>query len=148
MKLPLYFLTALLYFWVPVLAAGPRIFFSLDPLSKRAFLLCLAIFYPLAAGMEYVYLYFDIWTFSEKIDPLLGLRVYGAPIEEFVYWFGAVPFALIVYLSFCRLFGREDGRFRPWSPAREWVPAGPRPVRPFGRAERTEEKERVSVFER
>lgn len=102
--MPLYFLTAVLYFWLPIAILAPLTLPRLDETSRRAFWLTLALFYPLAAGMEYVYLYFDVWTFSEKIDPLLGVRVYGAPIEEFVWWFGAVPFAMLVYFAFCRVF--------------------------------------------
>ena len=60
-------------------------------------------------GMEYLYLKFDVWSFSEEIDPLIGIWFGSAPIEEYVYWFGATPFCLAVYLSYKRLFERGKG---------------------------------------
>lgn len=143
--MPLYFLSAIAYFWIPVLFLAPRVLPKLDPVSRRAFWLCLAIFYPLAAGMEYVYLHYDIWTFSERVDPLLGLRIYGAPIEEFVYWFGAVPFALLVYMSFCRVFPVE--RTPAYSGRRQGRKKRPLIALPARRT-RPREVERVPLFER
>lgn len=137
--MPLYFITAVLYFWLPIAVLAPLLLPSLDPLSRRAFWLTLAVFYPLAAGMEYVYLYCDVWTFSEKIDPLLGLRFYGAPVEEFVWWFGAVPFAMLVYFAFCRLFPET-----PEDRARRVHGRRPRPVPPRERR-REEENPLVRV---
>lgn len=97
--MPLYFISTLLYFWVPVLLMARWTWPRLDSLDKKAFWRTLAIFYGLALVMEYVYLYYDVWTFSEDFDPLLGLRVFNAPIEEFCFWFGATPFVLLLYLG-------------------------------------------------
>ena len=54
--------------------------------------------------MEYFYIKFDVWSFSQKTDPLIGIWFWKVPIEEFVYWFGATPFCLAIYLSYKRLF--------------------------------------------
>lgn len=107
MKLPLYFISVFSYFWIPVLIMGALLYPKQGRLTKKAFWLTLAIFYPLATGMEYVYLHLDIWTFSEEFDRLLGLSIFGAPVEEFVFWFGAPPFVLMTYFGFDRLFKRR-----------------------------------------
>ncbi|MFA6030344.1 MAG: lycopene cyclase domain-containing protein [Elusimicrobiota bacterium] len=106
MRLPLYFLSTLLYFWLPAAALAWKVYPGLDRLSRRAFWLTLAVFVPLTAAMEFVCLRLDVWTFSEAKDPLLGLRIFGAPVEEFLFWFGAQPFVLFSYLAFRRRFGR------------------------------------------
>jgi hypothetical protein len=56
--------------------------------------------------MEYVYLSLDVWTFSEEVDPLLGINILGVPIEEFVFWWGASPLFIFVYLGYERLLKR------------------------------------------
>jgi hypothetical protein len=119
--MPIYFLSTLVYFWGPVALMARLLWPGLDPLTRKAFLITLVLFNSLAFGMEYVYLYFDVWTFSEKVDPLLGLRIFNAPVEEFCFWFGATPFALLLYLWLDRLMPRtappKAVRARP-SPAR------------------------------
>src|SRR5271169_2218176 len=102
--MPLYFISTLVYFWIPVLVMGPLVLPKQDARLQKAFWLVLVILYPLTSLTEFIYLYFDIWTFSEKVDPLLGPRVFGAPIEEFVFYFGAVPFAMFVYMIFRGIF--------------------------------------------
>lgn len=104
MKLPLYFLSVVLYFWVPVLVMASWLLPKKDRLDKTAFWLTLAIFLPMATVMEYVYLWLDIWSFSEHFDRLLGPRFWGAPLEEFVFWYGAPPFVLLTYWALCKAF--------------------------------------------
>lgn len=104
MKLPLYFLSVVAYFWVPVLVMGPSLLRGKDRLDRRAFWLTLLVFLPLATAMEYVYLWLDIWTFSEHFDRLLGIWFGGAPLEEFVFWYGAPPFVLLTYWALCKVF--------------------------------------------
>lgn len=104
--MPRYFLSTILYFWIPVTVLGFILRTKLDPLTKKAFWITMAVLSPMTFVMEYVYLWADIWTFSEAMDPLLGIRIWGAPIEEFSFWFGAAPFILLVYLSWDRLLKR------------------------------------------
>lgn len=80
---------------------------KLGSVNVKSIWITLAIVCPLAFGMEYVYLGLNIWTFSEAMDPLLGIRIWGAPIEEFSFWFGGAPFFILVYLSFDWLLRRR-----------------------------------------
>lgn len=108
--MPLYFISTLICFWIPAILMGLVFFPKQDDLSRKAFWLTLAIYIPLSTAMEYLCLYLDIWSFSEKKDPLLGLRIFGAPIEEFSFWFGAQPFFLFSYMGFDWLFKRMDAK--------------------------------------
>ncbi|MCB4757030.1 MAG: hypothetical protein LHV69_08420 [Elusimicrobia bacterium] len=97
--MPRYFISTLVYFWIPVLALGFFLRHRLDPLTKKAFWITLLIMLPVTTLMEYVYLWTDIWSFSEEMDPLLGIWIFGAPIEEFSFWYGGPPFMLLTYLT-------------------------------------------------
>lgn len=105
--IPLYFLSTLAYFWLPVAIMAWRIYPRQDRLGRKAFWLALAVVLPMTMVMELVYLKLQIWSFSEAMDPLLGLRIHGIPVEEFSFWFGAPPFILLAYMSFDRVLGRE-----------------------------------------
>ncbi|MFA6092253.1 MAG: lycopene cyclase domain-containing protein [Elusimicrobiota bacterium] len=105
--MPLYFLSTLAYFWIPALVLGFWLYPLQDRLSRKAFWLALACILPMTAVMEYVYLYCGIWGFSQAKDPLLGIWIFGAPIEEFMFWFGAPPFILLAYWGFVRLLGKK-----------------------------------------
>lgn len=102
--MPRYFLLTIFVFWIPVLILGYAMKGKLAPDMKKALWITFAIMVPVTIAMEYVYLWTGIWTFSEELDPLLGIWIGPAPIEEFSFWFGGVPFMLLTYLSFCRIF--------------------------------------------
>jgi lycopene cyclase domain-containing protein len=105
--MPVYLITYSVLFWVPALLF---IFFMLrtyDAGLRRAFWAACAAMAAASVVMEYLFLKFDVWFFSEKIDRLLGVWIGAAPVEEFVFWFGATPFCLAVYLSYCRLFKKH-----------------------------------------
>ncbi|MDE2290726.1 MAG: lycopene cyclase domain-containing protein [Elusimicrobia bacterium] len=106
MRLPLYFLSTLAYFWVPSAVLAAREWPRLTDARREAFGAALAVIWPMSVVMEYVYLHFQIWTFSERLDPLLGPRIHGAPIEEFCFWLGAPVFILLVYCAWRR--GRRE----------------------------------------
>ena len=105
--MPWYLLSVLIYFWLPILILGIFLLPRQEPKTLTALALSILIFWPLTAAMEYLCLYLDIWTFSEKMDPLVGLRFFGAPIEEFLFWFGAQPFVLLLYLAFDKRFSSQ-----------------------------------------
>lgn len=107
MRLPLYFISTVVLFWLPSLVLGAAILKRLDPLTRKAFWLTLAIFWPVSLGMEYAYLWAKVYTFSEAKDPLLGIWLFGAPIEEFSYWWGAILLILLLYLGFDIFFKRK-----------------------------------------
>jgi uncharacterized membrane protein YqaE (UPF0057 family) len=99
--MPRYFLLYLVAFWVPNLALTPLVLRFARGGTRKAFWLNLLLFcWPAAIAMEYLYLKFDVWTFSEAWDPLLGWRVFGAPVEEFVFWFGAPWIIMLMYVAF------------------------------------------------
>jgi hypothetical protein len=62
-----------------------------------------AIFIVLSTVWEYLGLALNIWDFSEDHHKLVGLNIFGAPIEEFVFWYGATPFVLLIYLYYEKL---------------------------------------------
>ena len=96
--MPIYFWTVVLLFWVPGVALIWGRWKSLTRTQRFAFWTTVGLMTVVSGLMEYVYLKADIWNFSQAVDPLLGIRIFGAPIEEFVYWFGATPFVLGIYL--------------------------------------------------
>ena len=105
--MPLYFLSTLIYFWIPILVMALCLWRHQDRLTRKAFWFTLAVFTLLTGAMEYVCLHLDIWSFSEELDPLLGLHIFGAPVEEFMFWFGGAPFVLFIYIGFDRKFRRR-----------------------------------------
>ena len=106
--MPVYFITYTVLFWIPAAVLGFFLFKKAPPALKRSFWAAVALIAVTTTVMEYVYLGFDVWSFSQKTDKLLGIWFGPAPIEEFVFWFGAPPFCLAVYLSFCRIFGGKN----------------------------------------
>lgn len=99
--MPRYFILYLIGFWVPILLLMLILWPRLDKYTRKALWFTLLFFcFPSAIVMEYVYLWADVWTFSEAWDPLLGWRIFGAPVEEFVFWFGAPWLIMLFYLSF------------------------------------------------
>ena len=95
--MPVYFLTCVFLFWIPGLALLTGFWRGLSPARRRAFMITWALMGAQTFAMEYVYLWADIWSFSQAHDPLLGLDMLGAPIEEFAFWFGATLFVLTLY---------------------------------------------------
>lgn len=96
--MPRYLLTVILIFWVPSLILYLFLRNKISPLKKKAFWLNLLLWLPITFAAEYLYLWADIWNFSEDFDPLTGITIFGAPIEEFVFWFGAPVFFSLLYL--------------------------------------------------
>jgi len=103
--MPRYFIITVLVFWLPVLGLSFATWPRLSPPEKKAFWFSILVLTPATFGMEYVYIWTKIWTFSEALDPLLGIRLWGVPLEEFSFWFGASPFILLVYLTARRRVG-------------------------------------------
>lgn len=100
--MPVYLITYTLLFWVPALLF---IFFFLPRQGaglRKSFWAASAAMAAVSMVMEYLFLKFDVWFFSQKMDRLLGLWIGSAPVEEFVFWFGATPFCLALYLMYSR----------------------------------------------
>lgn len=105
--MPVYFITYSILFWVPALL----FIFLLLPRQaaglRKSFWAASAAMAAVSMAMEYLFLKFDVWFFSEKIDRLLGLWIGSAPVEEFVFWFGATPFCLALYLTYSRILKKN-----------------------------------------
>jgi len=96
--MPRYFLTVVFIFWIPSIFLFLFLRNRLSPLKRKAFWFNLLFWFPVTFAAEYLYLWADIWNFSEQVDPLIGLTIFGAPIEEFFFWFGAPVFFSLLYL--------------------------------------------------
>ncbi len=106
--MPRYFIMTVIAFWIPVAVLSIFLRNHLTPQTKKALWITILVMIPVSFLMEYVYLWADIWDFSEEMDPLLGIRLWGAPIEEFSFWFGGTPFVLLTYLAIDRLTGNKN----------------------------------------
>ncbi|OGR41852.1 MAG: hypothetical protein A2X35_11105 [Elusimicrobia bacterium GWA2_61_42] len=105
--MPVYLITYSILFWVPALLFVLFLLKTFDVSLRRSFWATSGAMAVVLVGMEYLFLKFDVWFFSEKIDPLVGLWIGSAPVEEFVFWFGATPFCLAVYLGYCKLLKKN-----------------------------------------
>ncbi len=106
--MPRYFIMTVVAFWIPITIMSLFLMNRLTPLTKKSLWTTILVMIPVSFGMEYVYLWTDIWNFSEEMDPLLGIRIFGAPIEEFSFWFGGTPFVLLTYLTINRFTGSKS----------------------------------------
>ncbi len=61
----------------------------------------------IASFFEYAALGMNIWFFPDH-SRLLGIAFFGAPLEEFMFWWGATCFSLLVYLYYNKLQRRSD----------------------------------------
>ncbi len=105
--MPLYFIIYTVLFWVPVTLFLVFFYGKLNPETRKAFWLTTGIMAAVSVVMEYLFLKFDVWFFSQKIDRLLGFWIGSAPVEEFVFWFGATPFCLALYLTYRRFLEKN-----------------------------------------
>ncbi len=105
--MPRYFIMTVIAFWIPVTVMGLFMKNKMAPLTKKALWTTILIMLPVTFAVEYLYLRTDIWTFSQEMDPLLGIEIFGAPIEEFSFWFGGTPFILLTYLTLAWLLDKK-----------------------------------------
>ena len=113
-----YAVSTVFLFWVPVVVMfiGNRAWLIrrnlLLPLLSAATVLAVVAVY-----FEYAALGIGVWNFSEEHHLLLRtifknpgfpFAIYGAPVEEFMFWFGATPFCILLYCSFWRLIKPEE----------------------------------------
>jgi lycopene cyclase domain-containing protein len=95
-------------FWIPSILLYLFLQRWMGAVFRKAFWITSAIIALVTFGFEYVALAMDIWNFSEHIHKLWGINVIGVPVEEFIFWFGATPVCLLVYLYYYRLFKGQD----------------------------------------
>lgn len=105
--MPVYLITYSILFWVPAVIFALFFLKMFDPALRKSFWTTSGVMAVVLVGMEYVFLKFDVWFFSEKIDHLVGLWIGKAPVEEFVFWFGATPFCLAVYLCYSKFLKKN-----------------------------------------
>ncbi len=107
--MPRYLVADICIFWLPslILYIGLVMLRKINHDRIKSFWINLCIWLPVTFVCEYVYLKLDFWNFSEQIDPLVGIYLWGAPIEEFVFWFGAPVFFMLVYLFLNKLLPKR-----------------------------------------
>ncbi|MBD3343617.1 MAG: lycopene cyclase domain-containing protein [Chitinivibrionales bacterium] len=98
--------SVIILFWIPaiLLYVSMSLGKKISSARQKAFWATTLIMIPVTFLFEYLCLYLDIWGFHEDIHKLWGIKIWGAPIEEFLFWFGATPFCLMVYLYFRNIF--------------------------------------------
>ncbi|HEX2958240.1 MAG TPA: hypothetical protein VHO70_15505 [Chitinispirillaceae bacterium] len=94
-------------FWIPITILSVMLLPEVSPAMRKAFLATCVILIPVTVAFEYIGLLLDIWNFSEEYSRLWGVRLFGAPVEEFIFWFGATPLCLLLYLYFAGHAGGE-----------------------------------------
>jgi lycopene cyclase domain-containing protein len=95
-------------YWLPILILSMVVLPREEYAMRKAFVGTVIIMLPVTILFEYIGLYLDIWNFSEEQSKLWGFKILGAPVEEFVFWFGATPLCLLLYLYYRRLIKRSD----------------------------------------
>jgi len=100
--MPVYLITYTILFWIPALLFIFCRLKTFDAPVRKGFWAASVLMAAASVVMEYLFLKFDVWFFSQKIDRLCGLWIGKAPVEEFVFWFGATPFCLGLYLMYGR----------------------------------------------
>lgn len=100
--------SVILLFWLPSVILYFYHFHKSGFKDLKPFWITFFLLLPVTFIFEYLCLFLDIWNFSEQIDKLWGLWLWGAPIEEFVFWFGATPFCLLLYLYYRTIFTKGN----------------------------------------
>ncbi len=113
-----YAVSTFFLFWFPVclmLMANLKWMYRTNliiPFITVNFLMGITAFY-----FEYAALGLGVWNFSEAQHKLLRtlfnnpnfpFALYGAPIEEFLFWLGATPFCILLYITFDRLLRKKE----------------------------------------
>lgn len=99
-----YAMSMLVLFWFPVLIMLAVNFKWLwDHELLKPFLYANLVMVIVAFFFEYVSIGMKVWDFSQEHHKLLGINVIGLPIEEFMFWFGATPFSILLFFSFYRI---------------------------------------------
>jgi hypothetical protein len=91
--------TDIVYFWISSLVLYILLFKKIKGSVAHSFWACMVLFVPVTFLFEFVGLWVDGWGFDDKY-PLWGLNIFGAPVEEFLFWFGAPPYVMLNYLWF------------------------------------------------
>ena len=103
-----YFETDMLYFWVP---SAVLLVFHWKWLKAvkwgTPLVMVSGILYVVSFYFEFAGLGLNIWTFSKVPHAYLSLWIFTAPLEEFLFWFGAAPLCILLYLYYYRIFNKE-----------------------------------------
>lgn len=113
-----YALSTLFLFWVPILillVVNTRWMYRNNLLLP--FLWTVIVMTVIIMYFEYAGLGTGAWSFSEGHHQLLRssfhnpgfpFAIYGAPVEEFMFWFGAPPLCMLLYISFERIMRKKE----------------------------------------
>jgi hypothetical protein len=112
--MPRYFIESVCFFWLPSILMYAYVSRLMTRFKLEAFYINFLIWCLITFVFEYTCLSLDIWNFSEKLYPLIGINIFGVPLEEFLFWFGAAVFFPLLYLVFdeadMKLFGRKRNK--------------------------------------
>jgi len=95
-------------FWIPITLLSIILLPKISPAMRKAFWATCVVLVPVTVAFEFIGLYLDIWNFSEEYSKLWGIKLFGAPVEEFIFWFGATPLCLLLYLYFTGTSGVKN----------------------------------------
>ncbi len=95
-------------FWIPIALLSIILLPRISRPMRNAFFATCILLIPVTVAFEYIGLKLDIWNFSEEYSKLWGLKLCGAPVEEFIFWFGATPLCLLLYLYFTNTSGLKN----------------------------------------
>jgi lycopene cyclase domain-containing protein len=95
-------------FWIPIALLSIFILPKISSSMRKAFFATCVVLVPVTVAFEYIGLSLDIWNFSEEYSKLWGIKLFGAPVEEFIFWFGATPLCLLLYLCFTSTKGVKN----------------------------------------
>ncbi len=84
--MPVYFITYSVLFWVPVVLFSLFVLRFFESKTRKAYFFSSVIMAGVLVVMEYVCLKFDVWSFSQQTDPLLGIWDYNYEILNMKYF--------------------------------------------------------------
>lgn len=94
---------------LPAIIALVAGFKNLDALSIKVIVLFELLFtIPVTIVIEKVMLYYNSWGFSKEHIRFIGINIFGAPVEEYVYWWCAPLLVGIVYMIMRKLKGFDE----------------------------------------
>lgn len=95
-------------FWIPITLLSIFLLPGVSSSMRKAFFATCIMLVPVTVAFEYIGLALDIWNFSEEYSRLWGVKLFGAPVEEFIFWFGASPLCLLLYMYFSNANGGKN----------------------------------------
>ena len=117
-----YFWTDIFVFWVPTAAllffplpGGTMLQYLKAKKWLKPFFITNGLMYLVCFYFEFAGLGLGIWGFSEAHHHLVKIPIFTAPVEEFLFWFGAAPLCILLYLYFYRMLKKSEDEILEWA---------------------------------